>query len=136
MTEWHWAAPYAPAEMAGRMPPCAARGEQAVLDGGGEHLCRVCLNCGFGWPEACLGRAAAPVRLPSPAWAGLVSLASALASAGAGSLLGVLFHGPALAVMWTAVTVVIAVIAAIGCAVLTGHGPADAEDRSGKEHTR
>lgn len=135
MTEWHWAAPHAPGEMAGRLPPCAGHDELAVLDGAGEHLCRVCLNCGYGWPEACLRRDGTPSREPPPpGWAGLLSLASSLASAAAGSLLSQVFHGPALAVMWLTVTTVIAVIAVLGYAVLTEPGADAAEtDQTGKE---
>jgi hypothetical protein len=123
MTEWHWAGPLAPRDMAGRRPPCAGRGELAVLGGEGEHLCRVCLNCGYGWPEACAGRGAVPRRVPLPPWPGgvlLVSLASGVASTGAASLLGLLLGGTALIIAWLAVTAALAVIAGIGYAVLTG----------------
>jgi WhiB family redox-sensing transcriptional regulator len=71
----------------GRTPaPCAGHAELAVWDGAGEHLCRVCLNCGYGWTEACADQTAAspgtPV-LPAPGL-GLVSLSSGVASTGGG----------------------------------------------------
>jgi hypothetical protein len=120
MTEWHWASPLASPDMAGRTPPCAGHAGLAALDGQGEHLCRVCLNCGYGWPEACAGRDAALSRVPPAVWAGLFSLAGGLACAGAGSLLSVLLGGAALVVMWLAVTVVISVAAATGCVAVAG----------------
>jgi hypothetical protein len=129
MTEWHWAGLLASADMAGRRPPCAERADLAVLDGAGEHLCRVCLNCGHGWPEACVGRAAAPRRgrLPSPAaGALLLCLASGLASSGALGVLSQMLGGAALVAGWLAVTVAISLLAAIGHAAVASRGAADA----------
>jgi hypothetical protein len=115
MTECHWAAPFAPQDMAGRKPPCARHRELAATDGTGEHLCRVCLNCGHGWTEACTGAgtAAAPALCT-----GLLSLAAGLASAGARALLGTLFSGAALLTAWLAITIAVAVMAAIGHTVI------------------
>jgi hypothetical protein len=120
MTEWHWAGPLAPQDMAGCRPPCAGHAELAVLGGEGEHLCRLCLNCGYGWTEACAGQGTAA---PPPAiCAGLFSLAGGLASVGAGSFLGLLLAGMAFAMAWLAVTVAFSIMAAAGCAVLAGRG--------------
>jgi hypothetical protein len=40
--------------MAGRRSPCKDVDALAGLDG--EHLCRLCRNCGYGWVEACADR--------------------------------------------------------------------------------
>jgi hypothetical protein len=53
-TEWHHAGgALAPQKMARREPPCKHRPDLAEFGGQGEHLCRICLNCGYGWAEAC-----------------------------------------------------------------------------------
>jgi hypothetical protein len=134
MTEWHWAGPFAPKDMAGRTPPCGAHRELAVLGGAGEHLCRVCLNCGYGWTEACVSHGAVPRRVPEPSSAAdaLFSLASGAASTGVASLLGLLFSGTARVAVWLAVTVALSVIAGIGYAVLTGRGGDDVMKASRK----
>ena len=52
LTEWHWAGSVrAPKQMAGREPPCKNIRELGEIRAG-EHLCRLCRNCGYGWPEA------------------------------------------------------------------------------------
>jgi hypothetical protein len=142
MTEWHRAALLASPDMAGRMPPCAehAELELAALGGAGGHLCRVCLNCGYGWAEACVGRPAQERAAVHAAWAGLLALAAGAACTGARNLLGQEFSGPELAAMWLAVTVVVALIAAIGQAVLAGPVPGVTADstlrRTGERHHR
>jgi hypothetical protein len=106
VTEWHWAVPPPPRD-GGRRPPCAGHVELAVWDGKGEHLCRVCLNCGYGWSEACTDPAATPPNTPMPPGAiiGLFSLAASVVSTGAGGFLSPLLGGPALVAAWLAVTV-------------------------------
>lgn len=126
MTEWHWAGPLARQGTAGRQPPCAGRAELVGLRGEGEHLCRACLYCGYGWPEACIGQDGTPCRVPLrfPAiGAGLLALGGGLASTGAGSLLSLLFKGAALIAAWLTVTVALSVMAAIGYAVLADRRP-------------
>src|SRR3981081_2076038 len=52
-TRWHWAGgALAPLEPDGSAPACAGPGivDEAVT---GEHLCRSCPVCGYGWPESC-----------------------------------------------------------------------------------
>jgi hypothetical protein len=122
MTEWHWAIPPAPQGMAGRRPPCAGHAGLAAWDGRGQHLCRVCLNCGYGWTEACAGRTAAPPGTPVPpaASAGLFSFAACVASTGAGSFLSPLLSGAALVAAWLAVTVAVSLAVAAGYAAAGG----------------
>jgi len=55
-TEWHGSGGVlAPRKMGRREPPCKYEPDLAVFGGEGEHLCRLCLNCGYGWVEACAG---------------------------------------------------------------------------------
>ena len=130
MTEWHWAVPAEPQGMAGRRPPCAGRTQLAVRDGHGEHLCRVCLNCGYGWTEACTRRPApSGTPVPPAASIGLLSLAACVVSTGAGSFLSPLLAGTALVAAWLAVTLTVCVTAAA-----VGH--AAAAGRAGKEQGR
>lgn len=131
MTEWHWAGPLAPPDMAGRRPPCAHRTDLAVLDGTGEHLCRVCLNCGHGWPEACTGQAASLSQVPLEAqsvWAGLLTLGGGLASTGADTLLSRVLSGTALLLTLLAVIVAISALAATGYAAVIGLSAQDPAD--------
>jgi hypothetical protein len=64
LTEWHRAGGcLAPGKMSGREPPCNNRDDLAAIGGKGEHLCRLCVNCGYGWVEACApSRGAGPLR--------------------------------------------------------------------------
>ena len=62
LTEWHrFGGAFAPREMTGRRPPFKDSGALSGL--GGEHLCRLCGSCGYGWPEACADRQDGGVRL-------------------------------------------------------------------------
>lgn len=133
MTEWHRAGPLGPADMAGRRPPCADRPDLALPDGQGEHLCRTCLNCGYGWAETC---ADPPAPRPAPsaqstAWAGLVVLGAGLASTGGDALLGRVLGGTALSVILLAVIVAIAVAAAAGWSALAWRGASGGADHGG-----
>jgi hypothetical protein len=129
MTEWHWAVPPEPRGMAGRRPPCAGHAGLAVWDGQGQHLCRVCLNCGYGWAEACTRRTAPPgTPVPPAAGVGLFCLAASVVSTGAGSFLSPLLAGTALVAAWLAVTLAVAVAAGAGYAAAAG--------RAGKEPGR
>jgi hypothetical protein len=93
LTEYHPAAVLWPHEMAGHRPPCADLTHLARPAGRGQHLCRLCLNCGCGWPESCVGRNAA---LPSPAVCVLAaSFASSLTATVAASIACLLLAGPA-----------------------------------------
>jgi hypothetical protein len=139
MTELHWAAPPAPRDMAGRTPPCAAHQELAVLGGKGEHLCRVCMNCGHGWTEACASHGAAPLRAPLPsaaACAVLLSLPAALACT-AGSMASLLLAGTARVAAWLAIVVAVSVAGgAIYAAVARRTSSKPAEDQARKETSR
>jgi hypothetical protein len=132
LTRWHWAAQRAEQEIAGHRPPCAGRTDLLRPGGRGEHLCRLCLNCGYGWLEACTGQGTVPpappaaAALPPAACAGLSALAGTLACTGADVFLGSSFRGPALAVMQLAAAVVIAMLIAVGSAVLAAPDPQDA----------
>lgn len=54
-TEYHWAGGvWAPKKTFDRESPCKGIQTLSEIGGGSEHLCRVCLNCGHGWPEACI----------------------------------------------------------------------------------
>ena len=55
LTEWHSAGGVLAHDkkMARREPPCKAYPDLAKFDGSGEHLCRVCAHCRYGWVEAC-----------------------------------------------------------------------------------
>jgi hypothetical protein len=54
-TEYHRAGGiFAPRKTAGREPPCQNLPALEALGGEGEHLCRMCPNCGYGWAEACV----------------------------------------------------------------------------------
>lgn len=132
MTEWHWAqVPPAPQGTAGCRAPCAGHPGLAVWDGGGEHLCRVCLNCGYGWTEACTGPGApAPHRTPAlPTLAlDLVCLGSGVVSTGIACMLSLVLGGAALIGTWLAVTVTVSFTAAVAYEAMTG--------RPGKEHGR
>lgn len=66
LTQWHWAGGvFAPKEMDGRQAPC--RPMDDLSGPRGEHLCRMCRDCGYGWPEACLdNQAEAGTRQLSP----------------------------------------------------------------------
>jgi predicted RNA-binding Zn-ribbon protein involved in translation (DUF1610 family) len=53
-TEYHRAGGgFAPEKTGDREPPCKSIPALQRLDGEGEHLCRLCPNCGYGWAEAC-----------------------------------------------------------------------------------
>jgi hypothetical protein len=139
-TQWHWAA-LALRPQAGPAPAC---GELSLLDTpvDGEHLCRLCGNCGYGWAEACLApptptpRAPGPVPpAPAPRGAGapghavlLVSLAVSMACTGAGCFLGLVLSGAALAAAWLAAAATAAVV------ITAGHAAAAA--RAGNEDGR
>jgi hypothetical protein len=134
-TEWYWAAvALAPREQPrGRAPAC---GELGLLGMPveGEHLCRLCGNCGYGWAEACLAPARTPrgVTVPAPDTAAppgsgvpplavlLFSPAVSLAGTAAGSFLGPQLSGAALVAAWLAATVAIAVVIAAGHAAAAG----------------
>jgi ssDNA-binding Zn-finger/Zn-ribbon topoisomerase 1 len=64
-TEWHRAGGVlAPKKEAGPEPPCKSIRALETLRGEGEHLCRLCPNCGYGWAEACMdNRVGDPGRL-------------------------------------------------------------------------
>jgi len=63
LTEWHHiGGVLGPAKMARREPPCKSYPGLAEFGGEGQHLCRLCPNCGYGWVEACADSAA-----PDPA---------------------------------------------------------------------
>lgn len=55
-TEWHWGggifAPKKGGDGAESSYPCHSISDLSEI-GEGEHLCRVCQNCGYGWVEAC-----------------------------------------------------------------------------------
>lgn len=110
-TRWHWAGgALAPLEPDGSAPACAGPGivDVAVT---GEHLCRSCAVCGFGWPESCTvagAQAVTALALPPGCGPSLVSLASGLLSGGAGFLLSVFLGGAALAGTWLAAAVTVA----------------------------
>ena len=54
LTEWHHVGgALAPSKMAHRKPPCRHHSDLAKFGGEGEHLCRLCTNCGYGWVEGC-----------------------------------------------------------------------------------
>jgi len=54
LTEWHKAGGMlAQKKVAGREAPCRHCRDLAGFGGEGEHLCRLCANCGYGWVEAC-----------------------------------------------------------------------------------
>jgi ribosomal protein S27AE len=54
LTEHHWAGgALGPKKMSRREPPCKDSDDLAAFGGEGEHLCRLCANCGYGWVEAC-----------------------------------------------------------------------------------
>ncbi len=130
MTEWHWAVPPAP-EPAALRTPCAGHPGLTVRDGRGEHLCRVCMKCGYGWTEACTGPGTpAPPRTPAlPAVAlDLVCLASGIVSTAIACLLSLVLSGAALVAAWLAVTVAVSFTAAVAYEAMTGH--------AGKEHRR
>lgn len=116
-TRWHWAGgALAPPEPDGSTPACSGPGVtgEAVT---GEHLCRSCPACGYGWPESCTVagvRALTALTLPPGCGPSLAALASGLLSGGTVFLLSTLLGGAALAGAWLAVTV--AVAAAIGLA--------------------
>jgi len=131
-TEWHWAAvALAPKEQQRRWAP--ACGELGLLGTPveGEHLCRLCTNCGYGWAEACAAPASAPRGALAPPKRGvpllavlLFSLAVSLAATGAGCFLSLQLSGAALVAAWLAATAAFtAVIAA-------------AARRTGKENSR
>lgn len=66
-TEWHWAGGVlAPEKMARREPPCKDIEDLASFGGEGEHLCRLCPNCGYGWVEACAGNHGGKTRQLRP----------------------------------------------------------------------
>jgi hypothetical protein len=95
-TRWHWAGgALAPLEPDGSAPASAGPGivDEAVT---GEHLCRSCAVCGYGWPESCtVAGAQALTGLAPPAGCGtsLAALASGVLSGGAGFLLSPLLGG-------------------------------------------
>jgi hypothetical protein len=133
LTAWHWAGGgLAPQELGGRAPACGELGDLVGPGVQGEHLCRLCGTCGYGWAEACVIASSAElgrVLLLSPAaGALLVSLTSGLASAGAAILLSAWLGGAALIAAWVAVT------AAISVTVVAGYTAAAA--RAGKERAR
>jgi hypothetical protein len=123
-TQWHWAAlAFTPRDQ--QDPAC---GELALLGIAvdGEHLCRRCGNCGYGWAEACTagagalaGRYRRAVPLPGVL---VASLAVALACTGAGSFLGLAVGGAGLAAAWLAVAVAVSAAVTAGYAVLAGKG--------------
>jgi hypothetical protein len=118
-TQWHWAAvAFAPREQ-----PAPACGELGLLGVtiDGEHLCRQCGNCGYGWAEACTPHGAGPRPAPVPILGVLAaSLGAALACTGAGSFLSLLLGGAALAAAWLVLAFAISVALTIGYAALAG----------------
>lgn len=123
MTEWHWAVPPAPKQAALRTP-CAGHPRLAARDGKGEHLCRVCMKCGYGWTEACTGPGA-----PDPAGTlvlpvlalDLVCLGSGVVSTGVACVLRLVLGGATLVAAWVAVTVVVSFTTAVAYEAMTGH---------------
>ena len=60
LTEWHRAGGVlGPRQMAQRESPCKLRTDLQAFGGKGEHLCRLCRNCNYGWVEACADATAA-----------------------------------------------------------------------------
>ena len=125
-TRWHWGGgALAPLEPDGSAPACAGPGivDEVVT---GEHLCRSCPVCGYGWPESCTvagARAVAALALPPGCGPALVSLASGLLPGGAGFLLSQFLGGAALAGTWLAATLTVAAAAGlVAGAVAAGPG--------------
>lgn len=65
--QYHWAGGcWAPKKTHGQESPCKDRRDlQAIGEQQGEHLCRVCPSCGFGWVEACSDRDGPPEDEPA-----------------------------------------------------------------------
>ena len=137
LTEYHRAARLGPGEMAGHRPPCASLIHLARPAGRGRHLCRVCLNCGHGWAEACPAPAETIARrraLPSPAaCAGLLALVCGLEAAAASGAVSMLLAGSARVVGWCAVALAVAAWAWAGYTALAragaGHLAKDAPEQ-------
>jgi hypothetical protein len=124
-TEWHWATvAFASQVQRGRAPAC---GELGLLGMPveGEHLCRLCTNCGYGWAEACAvpagtpRGATVPAAAPAPPGPGvpplavlLFCLAASLAGTGAGWFLSLQVSGAALAAAWLAAAAAITTVIA------------------------
>jgi hypothetical protein len=110
-TDWHWAAVALPSgDQHGRVLAC---GELGLLGtpADGEHLCRRCASCGYGWTEAvaapaAVGRQARVSVLAVPG----VCLVTFLACAGAAGFLSRLLAGAALTAAYLAATAVIAAV--------------------------
>jgi hypothetical protein len=127
-TEWHWAAVAFPSreQQRGRAPACGELGLLGIpVDG--EHLCRLCTNCGYGWAEACPAPPSAPPRVavsppapapPRPKVPSLAvlpfSLVVSLVGTGAGSVLSPRLSGAALVAAWLAVAAAMTVVIVVG----------------------
>ncbi len=110
-TEWHWAEVALPSgEQHGRVLAC---GELGLLGtpADGEHLCRQCTSCGYGWTEAVAAPAAARCGrlVPVLAVPG-ICLVTFLACAGAAGFLSRLLAGAALTAAYLAAAAVIAAV--------------------------
>ncbi len=130
MTEWHWAIPPPPKQAALRTP-CAGHPGLATQNGREEHLCRVCMKCGYGWTEACTGPCAPNLAgtLVLPALPlDLVCLGSGIVSTATACVLRLMLGGTALAAAWLAVTVAVSFTTAVAYQAMTG--------RAGKEPGR
>lgn len=128
VTEWHWAAVAFPSreQQRGQAPACGDLGLLGIqVDG--DHLCRLCTNCGHGWAEACPAppsvppRAAvsqpaapAPPRPKVPSLAVLLSLVVSLVGTGAGRVLSPRLSGAALVAAWLAVAAAMTVVIVVG----------------------